>query len=208
MTEWFDSLTHLQLIFFIFAIIGTVLFLIQLVLILVGGGDTDGDVDVDTGDGLGGGDVGGDVHGDVHGDHHHPSSDASFKLLSFQGLTAFFMMFGFVGLAMNRGSGLGGTVSVLVAIVAGFGCMWLVARLFRFFYGLQSSGTINLSNAVGQQARVYLKIKRNVPGQIEVPIQGHLKIYDAVSEDNKEIPTDTRVVVVSVNGTTMVVKRL
>lgn len=207
MTEWFETLTHLQLIFFIFAIIGSVLFIIQLVIILVGGGDTDADMGGDAGGDLGGGDLAGDGGGDIAADHH-TSSDTSFKLLSFQGLTAFFMMFGFVGLAMNRGSGQGATLSVLVAIFAGGLCMWLVAKLFQFFYGLQSSGTIDLGNAVGAQARVYLKIKPDAPGQIEVPIQGHLKIYDAVSETKDEIPTDTRVVVVAVNGTTMVVKRL
>ena len=201
MLEWFESLTHLQQIFLIFAIIGTLLFVIQLVLILVGGGDADADMDTDVGHG--GGDIG---DTDIHGDHAHASSDASFKLLSFQGLTAFFMMFGFVGLAMNRGSGHGATMSVLVGIAAGFGCMWLVAKLFQLFHRLQSSGTLDLRNAVGQQARVYLKIKENGTGQIEVPIQGHLKVYDAVCETGEEIPTDARVEVVAVKGGIMVVK--
>jgi membrane protein implicated in regulation of membrane protease activity len=208
MTEWFDSLTHLQTVFFVFATIGSVLFVVQLVLILIGGGDADAEMDLDGGDLDTGDMVASDVDGDMDIDHDHPSSDASFKLLSYQGLTAFFMMFGLVGLAMNRGSEQGGVISVVVAISAGFSCMWLVAKLFKFFHGLQSSGTINLKNAMGQSGRVYLTIKPDAPGQIEIEIQGHLKIYEAVSEDKEVLPTDTRIKVVAVNGTTMVVKRL
>ncbi len=208
MTEWFDSLTSLQTVFFIFALIGTVLFLIQLILIMIGGGDTD----ADTGD-LNTGDLDTDFDGDVSADadgaaaHHHPSSDAAFKLLSFQGLTAFFMMFGLVGLAMNRGSEQGTVLSIGVAIAAGFGCMWLVAKLFQLFHGLQSSGTINLDNAVGRRGRVYLTIKKDTPGQIEVEVQGHLKIYEAISAENEMLPTDTSIKVVGINGATMVVTK-
>lgn len=213
MTEWFDSLTSLQMVFFIFALVGTVLFLIQLILIFVGGGDTDTDTgDLDTGS-LDTGDMDTDFSGDADvgtngaAAHHHPSSDAAFKLLSFQGLTAFFMMFGLVGLAMNRGSAQGVLSSMGVALVAGFGCMWLVAKLFQWFHRLQSSGTLNLRNAVGQRGRVYLTIKADAPGQIEVEVQGHLKIFDAVSADNETLPTDTNIKVVGLNGATMVVKK-
>ena len=210
MTDWYSSLTTLQQIFTIFAIIGSILFLIQLVLMFIGGDmDSDADVDVD-----GDVDMGGDAELDADAgsgdfDHGGGGSDASFKLLSFQGLTAFFMMFGLAGLAMSRGSGYGALPSLGVGFVMGGGSMALVAKLYQFFKNMQSSGTINLRNAVGEQGRVYLTIRQDEPGQIEVSVQGHLKIYDAIAEDKSEIPTDSRVRVVDVvSEKLMVVTRL
>ena len=210
MTDWYSSLTTLQQVFAIFAAIGSILFVIQLVWMFIGG-DMDADADVDADLDL---DVDADVGAEVDAgaadmDHGGGGSDASFKLLSYQGLTAFFMMFGLAGLAMSRGSGYGALLSLGVGMVVGSGSMLLVAKLYQFFKNMQSSGTINLRNAIGEQARVYLTIKEDEPGQIEVSVQGHLKIYDAVSEDKIEIPTDARVRVVDVvSEKIMVVTRL
>ncbi len=205
MIEWIQTLSYLEQTFFACAVIGGVLFLIQLALMFLGG-DMNTDMTADVGGDFGHGGLGGDA--DVSGGAHHPSSDVSFKLLSFQGLTAFFMMFGLVGLAMQRGSGLGAAISALAAAVAGFLSMLGVAKLFHFFIGLQSSGTINIDNALGKTGRVYLRIKPDSKGQIEVPVQGRLRIYDARSADKEEIPTDAQVEVTGIEGSTMIVKRI
>jgi membrane-bound ClpP family serine protease len=86
--------------------------------------------------------------------------------------------------------------------------MWLVAKAFALFRQMQSSGTLDLRNAVGQTGRIYLGVKPDVPGKIEVAIQGRLQIFDATSETGEALPTDTRVVVVRVESQNiMVVKR-
>jgi hypothetical protein len=219
MLEWIGALTSLQTVFFVFATLGGLLFVIQLVLMLVGVGgddiDIDGggaDIDVDAGADIDAGagadiDAGADVGTDA--DSAHADSDVGFKLLSYQGLTAFFMMFGLVGLAMNRGSGYGSGASIGVGLAAGAFADLVVASLFRLFSKLQSSGTMNLANAIGQEGRIYLTIRADEPGKIEVVVQGRLQVFDAVSEDGDEVPTDTRVKVVKiVSGNTMVVKRV
>jgi membrane protein implicated in regulation of membrane protease activity len=205
MVEWIQNLSPLEQSFFGCASVGGVLFLIQLVLMFLGG-DANTDMSAEAGDSFGHGGLGGDT--DVSGDAHHPSSDVSFKLLSYQGLTAFFMMFGLVGLAMRRGSELGAAISTLAAAAAGFLSMLGVAKLFQFFLRLQSSGTINMVNAVGKTGRVYLRIKPNSKGQIEVAFQGRLRICDAMSADKEEIPTDAQVEVTRVEGAIMIVKRI
>lgn len=205
MMEWIQSLGQLEHIFIACAGIGGALFLVQLVLMFLGG-DTHAGMSTDVGSDLGHGGFGGDT--DVSGDAHHPSSDTSFKLLSYQGLTAFFMMFGLVGLAMRLGSGFGAALSVLAATAVGLLGMLTVAKVFQFFFGLQSSGTINLENAVGKTGRVYLRIKPHSMGQIEVAFQGRLRICDAVSADRDEIPTDAQVEITGIEGSTLIVKRL
>ena len=97
MSAWFASLSSLQWVFALSAMVGGLLFFIQLILMFLTGG---GDDVMDLEDGA---------------DVDHADADTSFKLLSFQGMTAFFMMFGLVGLAMNLGSGFGPGTSMIVA---------------------------------------------------------------------------------------------
>jgi membrane protein implicated in regulation of membrane protease activity len=192
MITWFNSLSGLEQVFAAFAVIGTLLFVIQLVLLLVGVGGSDAD-----GPGM-----------EVSHDVAHADTDVAFQILSIQSATAFVMFFGFAGFAMHRGSGLGALPSVGVALAAGVAAMWLVAKAFALFRRSQSSGTLNLANAVGQSGRVYLGIKPDAPGKVEVAVQGRLQIFDAVSETGEPLPTDTRVAVVRVESQSiMVVKR-
>lgn len=167
------------------SIIGGILFLAQLVLQLVGWG---ADGDALSGDALSG-DAGGQVH---------TSADASFKVLSLQGLTAFVMMFGLVGLAMRRENGLGPGVALLGAVCAGSVAAWVIAQIFRFFAGLQSSGTLDLKRAVGVTGQVYLTILRDKPGKVQIAVNGRMLTLDATTAADKPLPTGTTVRVVSV----------
>jgi membrane-bound ClpP family serine protease len=192
MIEWFSALSGLEQAFAMAATVGSIVFVFQLVLMLFGAGHADAD-----GPGM-----------EVSHDVAHADSDTAFKVLSIQGATAFVMVFGFAGFAMTRGSGFGALPSLAVAFVAGFAAMWLVAKTFAVFRKLQSSGTLDLANAVGKAGRIYLTVKPNEPGKIEVVVQGRLQIFDAVSESGESLPTDTRVVVVRVESqNVMVVKR-
>lgn len=199
MTAWIMALNAFEKIFLICALVGGVLFAVRLIMMFVGG-DSDGDADA------GGGDVdaGGDADG---GDAHHDGadSDVAFKLLSFQGISAFFMMFGLVGLAMSKGSGLHYLISMLGAVVAGGATVWITDKIFRSFGRLQHSGTLNLKNAIGQEGTVYLTIKADSPGKVQVAVQGRLKTLEAVSKDKTEIKTDTKVKVVGVQASEVLV---
>lgn len=207
MIEWYEALTGLQKLFVIIGGVGTLIFLIQFVLMLVGGdGDADAsgaEVDMATDMSDGDFDFTGTDLDDVHVD-----SDVGFQLLSIQGLSVFFMMFGLVGLAFSRGGGYGAAISLLAGFVVGLIFMYIVAKMFAFFKTLQNSGTISLKNAIGQEGRVYLSIKSDEPGQIEVVVQGHLSIYSARSKHNEEIPTDSRVRVVDVLNDEMIVEKV
>ncbi|MBW2277369.1 MAG: hypothetical protein JRF63_07745, partial [Deltaproteobacteria bacterium] len=139
----------------------------------------------------------------------HADADVAFQVISVQGTVAFFMLLGWVGLATSRSAGFGPALSIGIGATAGIVANLAFARVFQAFKRMQSSGTMKLSNAVGEEAEVYLTIKQNEPGKIRVAVQEHLKVFDAVSDDGSEIPTSTRVVVVRVvKGNTMVVKRI
>jgi len=214
MIEFFFGLSTLEQVLAGMAVIASLLFLIQLIMMMIGGHDADvhADVDIDAG-GLHA-DLDMDVVGHVDGpgtdvDAVHADADVAFQVVSFQGTVAFFMMLGWVSLAMLKSVGLGTAASIGIGVAAGLVANFVFARAFQAFKRMQSSGTMNLKNAIGEEGEVYLTIKENEPGKVRVAVQEHLKVFDAVSDDGSEIPTSTRVIVVRVvKGNTMVVKRL
>ena len=183
----------LDTLFMVTAVGGGALFAVRLVLQFVGGGaDAEVDLDLDAASGHTG----------------HADADASFKVLSLQGLTAFFMMFGLVGWAMRRDSHAGATLSLLAALAAGLASTWLISGIFRFFTRMQSSGTLDMRKALGAVGTVYLGITRDKPGKVSVTVGNRLLTLDAISEEEEPLPTGCPVRVVRViDGSTVVVQR-
>jgi hypothetical protein len=178
--------------FFLYsAVAGGALFVVQLVLSAMGAGDADLD-------------LGAGHHGDLSG---HSSADTAFKLLSLQGLTAFFGMFGLVGLALYHESKAGPTASVLGGLLGGALTTWLISRIFRAAKGLEGSGTIKLESAIGLTGTVYLGIAPNKPGKVTLTMAGRLLTLDATcAEQTLDTGTEVRVVRVLGDGTVSVVR--
>jgi len=181
-------MTTLETVFGICALVGGVVFGIRLVLQLMGMGADHADIavshDVDGGD-----------------------ADSSFRIISLQGVSAFLLMFGVVGWVMVR-DGRGTGWSIAGAVGAGLVMMLLIAWIYRVFMRFQSSGTLDLANAVGAEGTVYLRIPAGGTGKIQVTVQGQLLTLDAVSDAKEEIKSGGRVKVESVvaGGVLKVVK--
>jgi membrane protein implicated in regulation of membrane protease activity len=201
------------------AVVASTLFVIQLIMMMTGGdhGDADAHVDGDLHLDMDHGDIGhidADVSAHVDGpgtdvDVVHADSDVAFQVISVQGTVAFFMLLGWVGLATNRAAEFGPALSIGIGVVSGLAANLVFAKMFQAFKRMQSSGTMNLENAVGQEGEIYLNVGEDVPGKVRVAVQEHLKVFEAMSDDGSAIPTGTRVVVVRVvKGNTMVVKRV
>ncbi|HEX5655801.1 MAG TPA: hypothetical protein VFX59_01345 [Polyangiales bacterium] len=178
-------------VFLYAAILGGSLFLVQLALSVLGAGDADIDFS-------------GNHDGASTG---HSSADTAFKLLSLQGLTAFFGMFGLTGLALSMQSGASPAVSVAGALIAGSATTWVIARIFRGAAKLQSSGNLDMRNALGVQGTVYLGIAPDKPGKVTLTIQNRLVQADAISElDTLATGSPVRVLRVLPDGTVVVGK--
>ncbi len=196
----------LDKIFMVCAAAGGTVFVLRMIMMVIGFAGSDTDAEIDTG-----GDVDVDLDG---GDMDHIDSgdlaeaSATFQLISVQGVTAFFMIFGLVGLGCLR-TGIAHPLSVGAAFAAGFVMMVLVAKIFQLFKGLQSSGTMNLDNAIGQEGSVYLTIPADGRGKVQVPVQGRLKIFEAEAEEDVELPSGTRIKVVKVvSGNIFIVRKV
>lgn len=194
------DLLWIEIIYWAATIIGGTLFILRVIMMLIGGGFGDGDVDIphDV-------DISGDIHTDISGEH--ADADISFKLLSVQGLTSFFMMFGLVGLALLK-SNLPVLVTVMGGMLAGLVTVAITGLIFTQMKRLQTEGTIHIQNSIGTEGSVYLTIPQNGTGQVQIIVQGSLKIFDAVSKNKKTIATGEKVRVTGVaSGNTLIVDK-
>jgi hypothetical protein len=189
------GLTWIEIIYWASTIVGGTLFLLRLVTMFLGGGLSDDGLD----SALDGG--GAELTGD------HAEADTSFNLLSLQGLTSFFMMFGLVGLALLK-AGLPVGLTVIGGMVAGLVTVAVTGLIFTQMKRLQTDGTVNIENTIGREGNVYLGIPKNGTGQVQIIVQGSLKIFDAVSKNKTMIATGEKVQVVGVaSGNTLVVEK-
>ena len=141
-----------------------------------------------------------DVSTDHSGDIDHHDSDASFKFVSIQGLTAFMMMFGWVGLSLIRDLQLPGWAAIAGGVLSGVLTVWILSYFFRFAIKLQSDGTMRISSAILSKGNVYLRIPKDGTGQVQVEVDGRLKVFDAKSSTNEEIKTGEKITVVMVQN--------
>jgi membrane protein implicated in regulation of membrane protease activity len=150
-----------------------------------------------------------DLNLDSHNiDTHHADSDVGFHVLSLHGITSFLMMFGLVGLAMYRQSSMGIVMSLIGAVIAGSGSVWIISKIFMLATKMKSSGTIPIDNTVGAQGKVYMHIPEKGSGRVLVTVNNSLREYDAISNDGKALDTGTPVRVVWVDGNQLVVEKI
>jgi len=190
-----DSLQNIggtALLFWAFALVGTLFFAFRMVAMIVGGFGAD--VDGSGADAL-------PHDGDAAAHAHHSdalqASESAFKLVSVNSLTGFFMMFGWSGLAAHKQFGLGATASFLVAFTVGLAAMAITALLFKFMMKLNSGGDrFSVSKAVGVNGSVYMQIPAGGRGRVQIVVNNVTRQIDAVAEDGKAIDSFVDVTVV------------
>lgn len=187
------------------AVFGTGVFLIFIFMMLTGvavdahaGGDPGGGFDAVLDDPQGVGIDGDDASGD------------SFKVLSLQSIAAFMMGFGWGGFAARQTFA---HDSYALAIVTGAGIgvamVYVLGLSLKAVRDLQSSGNISIHEAVGSEGEVYVRVPGDGGGlgRVRVVIHEHQRIYNARTE-GEELPRSSRVRVVGVSGSTLVVTRV
>ena len=182
MAGWWDGLTGPLQVFYTIGFVATAVLALHLLLLVVGfGGDFDFGVD-DTG-----------LSGTI----------------SLRGLTAFFFVFGWVGVLMVDAN-VPFPASVGGAAVAGTLAMVGAGILWRKFSSLDSDGSLDYSTAVGSVGRVYLTVPddRSPAGRIEVMVQGRLRQVAAVAEagSGTVAPGERVEVIGTINPTTVLVR--
>jgi membrane protein implicated in regulation of membrane protease activity len=198
--SWWDSLSNLQQILFVLATSATVVMIIFLILMLIGGDGADsfeGDVDVD-------GDISG---GDLFNDEPL-SAFSGLRILSIRGVLAFIAVgawtaYGFVGFLTPW-------LSIALGVIAGIIAAYLLAVAFRASLKLESTGNIDYHNAIGKSGNVYIKVPKlhSGIGKVTLTLQERFIEVDAITHEDIDLLTGTAIEVVGLeNETTLIVKK-
>ncbi len=164
------------------ALLGTGIFLLLVIMMLLGTDGGDG-FDADAGSTLDGSD-----------------SASAFELLSIQGVSAFMMGFGWVGIGGLLGADWGAQRSLGVGVLGGVGMVWILGSLLKSVRGLESNGNVSMSDAIGKVGEVYTRVppRGEGQGQIRIVLSKRQRMYNAVSA-GPELTTHDRVIVLQVN---------
>jgi len=169
------------------AIIGSLYFLMQIVLGGIGG-DAGLDVDIDFDGDIGAGDAPG----------------VEFGVLSAQTLSAFFMGSGWMGFAALRLLDVGMTGAVVIAIASGVFFGWMIMKVMRAMMKLQNSANVSISETVGLGGNVYIRIppEGKGTGRVTVILGTRQRRFSAVQTGSDIIPSHTSVTVTDANTST------
>lgn len=212
MMDWWNSLNLAVQIFYCIAIPSTLILIIQTVLLFLGiGDDADGmDSIGDSAPDLSDTEAGDGVFGEnLATEEPDFQGFEGLRILTFRGVIAFLVVFGWVGVAMGATSA-PLWLTIPIAAVSGFAMMLMLAVLLRAVMRLKSDGNTDNRNAIGTSGRVQLTIPayRTGEGKVHLMLQGAYVERDAVTDDPEPIKTGSEIVVIGVSGqTTLVVRR-
>jgi hypothetical protein len=165
MIEYWQTLDSTQKTFTGVGIISSLVLTLQMLLVMIGGGLDMPDAEIaETGEG------------------------GATGVFSIRTIGAFFTGFGWAGAAMLD-AGYGTGAATFVATISGSIFLAIVIYLMAYLHSLRQEGTLNYKNAVGQVGSIYLPIPPNRKGigQVEVMVQGRLRIVKAVTDNDKKI---------------------
>ena len=189
MINWWNGLELVQQIFALIAIPSTAILIIQTVLQLIGIGGDDVPEDID-GDGIPDSDL----------DAAAGAADDGLSLFSIRGILSMLCITGWLGVGLLE-TALPDWAAILIAVAAGVATLIGIAFLMRGIYKLQSSGNIDISNAIGKVAQVYIPIPAAGAGsgKVTITLQEKFCEYTAITAAAEALKTGSYVRVVSVS---------
>ncbi len=189
-TTWFSSLELLLQVFWAFAIVSSLFFVVQLIMTLIG---------ID----------GGDVDTDVSGFDTDAADVDGFSLFTVKNFIHFSLGIGWTGVSLwnvvtNR------YLLILIALIVGVVLVVVFLLLFRKLMKLESRGSYNPADCIGSVADVYIPIPaaREGTGKVQLSIRSAVIEMDAQT-NGERLATGTKVRVTELlNNHTVVVEKL
>jgi len=192
--EFWNNLVLGQQIFLCIAIPATLLLIVLIVMMLVGFGDDDVDGDADIADDF-------DGEGDADAtDSDTP--DAGLSFFTLRGIVSMLSIMGWSGLIfLDAEMGLPTAAGVAISVALGLLTLFLVALAMKGISKLQSSGNLDIRNAIGKVGQVYLTIPADgtSAGKVNLTVQEQFKEFTAITTAKEPLKTGQYVRVVSVS---------
>lgn len=185
--NWFSGMDTWMQVYWTCAVVGSLIFVVQMALTLVGMDSTDIDVDFDGADTM---DLGGGI-----------------SLFSIKNFVNFLVGFGWAGVCFDsvvKNKMVLGLIALLVGAI--FVLMFFLIK--RETKKLEHNGAFEIKDCVGKTVDVYLRIPggRNGKGKVQVSLNGSVQEIDALT-DGEGVTSGQKVTVVGVvDGSTLLVK--
>ena len=211
MVSWWNSLTGVEQAFACIAVPSTIILILQTILLMFSfwGGDLANETSSDT-SGLDGHDLPDSDDVSYEKESSNGSFDSGLRIFTVRGFVTFFCIFGWSGLLFFK-LDINPAISIMSAFILGLIFMILVAYLLAKSLKLQQDGTTDINSAIGVSGSVYITIPkaRSGTGKVNAVVSGRYSEYDAVTDDNNPIPTQTEITVIGVvsPNTLVVIKK-
>ena len=190
LTDWFQALPPYMRAYWVIAIAVSIIFIIQMVLTLVGLGDTDAGGD------LGDFDAGGGDLGDGNGDTM--DTGGAIQLFTIRNTVNFLLGVGWGGVCLS--SVIENRFLLAVAAIL-CGCIMVAAfiLMYRQLMKLEGNGSYRIEESVGQVCEVYIRIpgQRSGSGKVQISFHGSVQELPAQTEGDA-IPSGMKVKVTQV----------
>ena len=200
--EWYNALPSTLQVYWVIALVTSLIFLIQMVLTFIGIGDADTDVDF-------GGDA--DLGGDAgFSDGDTLDTGGAMQLFTIRNFINFLLGLGWGGVCLY--SVIPNTIVLsLVSILVGVLFVYIFLIIYRQLRKLERNGAYHIDDCVGQTVDVYLTIpsNRSGMGKVQISFSGSVQELNALTDSDAPLRSGSKVRVVEViDGTTVLVEKL
>ncbi len=194
--SWWADLSLVMKILWSVTLTASLVFIIQSILTFIGAdADTDFDTDVDVS--MDGSDL--------------SNIDGGSNLYTLRNFVNFILGFGWSAILLQD-SITSVALLIVVSALIGIALVAAVMYLFKWLAGMQQSGNINLQRAAaGCEGKVYLTIPaaRAGIGKVQITINGAVREYDAMTENEEALKTGTPIRVVdTLDANTLLVEEI
>lgn len=189
-TTWLEAFQEMDTwmqVFWGCAVVGSIIFIIQMVLTMIGMDSTDTDVDFDGADTM---DLGGGI-----------------SLFSIKNFVNFIVGFGWAGVCFS-GAIKNMWLLTFIAVLVGIGFVLMFFFIKKQTKKLEHNGAFNIEDCVGRTVDVYLRIpaQKGGKGKVQVSLNGSIQEFDAMTE-GEAFSSGQKVTVAGViDGSTLLVK--
>ncbi len=178
MIEAFQNMETLLQVFWVIALVASVVFVIQFILTLVGMDHSDIDVDFD-------------------GDGTMDLGDGM-NLFTIKNLFGFFVGFGWAGVCLYDSIN-NDFVRILIALIVGILFVMMFVVIYKQTRKMDRNGAFDINDCIGKTASVYLRIPAGGEGKgkVQISINGSVHEIDALTDEDA-IPSGQNVKIVEI----------
>lgn len=194
--EWYNGLPSTLQVYWVIALITSLVFLIQMVLTFIGIGDADADTD-----------FGGDTD---FSDGSTLDAGGAMQLFTMRNIINFLLGLGWGGVCLYSVIP-NAVVLSIVAILVGVAFVYVFILIYRQMRRFEKNGAFDIKECVGHTVDVYLTIpaKRSGSGKVQVSFYGSVQELAALTDSDSPIRSGAKVRILEiVDGGTVLVEKV